>query len=585
MMPMRLTSTIGLPETLMDPAAYADRPESLELRETHISWVFLADAKAYKVKKPVRLPFLDYGTLERRRECCRAELRLNRRFAPDLYREVVALVPRGPHGLAVAAEDDPRAVEYAVVMDRYDESKTLLAGFAHGMTDETDLVAVGAAIAGFHAAAPAEPAGGTGRLTAVIEETLATLAAAGAPPRRLADLTRFCGAALTAFGPELANREAAGLVRDGHGDLRAEHVLLGVDVHAVDGVEFDRDLRIADVGYDLAFLIMDVARRDDDLARALLRGYRAAGGDPGSEALVAFFCAVRALIRTKVDFLRAGQLIGAAADDRTARALELLAVAERFAWRTRLPRVVCVIGLAASGKSTLAEALAASAGRTVLSSDRTRKLRAGIDPYEHAAPSAYGDAESHAVYAELALRAAAAVRREGGAIVDATFRRAGDADAFAATSPTAGGAAWIVCKAPLAVRLERAHARELQASVSDAGPAIIAAEVAVYGTPFLAPAPPVARLDTTQPIAESLARLSDVLDARLQASVPCPQPLHVVPDAVGGWHVQREGEDDALSAHNSATDAERAAVRNARATATPQVLVHDRYDRIHQAKQ
>jgi aminoglycoside phosphotransferase family enzyme/predicted kinase len=582
---MQLTATTRLPEALMDPAVYADRPDSVELRETHISWVFLAADKAYKVKKPIRLPFLDYGTLARRRECCHAELRLNRRFAPDLYREVVALVPSSPGGLVVAAEDDPRAVEYAVVMDRYDASTTLVSRLAHGMTAETDLVVVGAAIAGLHAAAPVEPDAGTERLTAVVEETLATLDAAGAPPRRLAELTRFCLASLAAFGPELVNRAAAGLVRDGHGDLRAEHVLLGVDVQAVDGVEFDRELRIADVGYDLAFLIMDVARRDDDLARALLRGYRAAGGDPGSEALLAFFCAVRALVRAKVDFLRAEQLTGAAADDRTLRALELLAVAERFAWRARLPRVICMAGLAASGKSTVAEALAASSGRTVLSSDRIRKLRAGIDPCEHAAPSAYADAESHAVYAELALRAAGAVRRDGGVIVDATFRRASDADVFAATSPAAAAAAWIVCEAPPAVRLERAEARMFQATVSDAGPAIVAAELAVYGGPFLSPAPPLARLDTTHAMVELLAALSEVLDARLQASVPCPEPLHVRPDHVGGWRVLREGEAHPLSEHNSATAAESAAVRKARATATPQVLVHDRYDRVHQANQ
>ena len=581
--PPTFEHTAGLPDALLDPAAYPDRPESVELRETHISWVFLAGETAYKVKKPVRLPFVDYGTLARRHACCNAELRLNRRFSSGVYRGVVALVPRGPDGLAVASEHDPRAVEYAVAMDRYDESTTLAARLAHGRAVEADLVAVGAAVAGFHAAAPVEPGGSAERLAAVVEETLTTLAAAGAPARRLADLARFCRAALAAFGPELADRAAAGLVRDGHGDLRAEHVLLGADIQAVDGVEFDRDLRVADVGYDLAFLIMDVARRDDDLARALLRGYRAAGGDPGGDALLAFLCAVRALIRAKVDFLRAAQLTGAAADDRTARAIELLTVAERFAWRARLPRLVCVTGLAASGKSTVAEALAAAAGRTVLSSDRIRKLRAGIDPYERAAPSAYGDGESRAVYIELARRASAAARRDGGAIVDATFRRATDADAFAATSPTAAAAAWLVCEAPPAVLLERARAREFHGSISDAGPAIVAAELATYRGPFLAPAPPLARLDTTLPTAALLADLAGVLDARLRASAVSSPPLHVVPDRLGGWHVEREGEDRRLSKHTSLTDAEGAAVREARGTGSPDVVVHDRYDRVHRA--
>jgi aminoglycoside phosphotransferase family enzyme/predicted kinase len=480
--------------------------------------VFLAGETAYKVKKPLQLPFLDYSTLALRRACCHAELRLNRRFAPDLYRAVVALMPRGVGGLEVAPEHAQEAVEYAVVMDRYDESTTLAAHLAHGQAVEADLVAVGAAVAGFHAAAPVEPADGGEPLAAIIEETLATLDAAGAPGWRLAELARFFRAALVAFGPELADRAAAGHVRNGHGDLRAEHVLLGAVIQAVDGVEFDRDLRIADVGYDLAFLIMDVARRDDDLARALVRGYRSAGGDAGSDALLAFLCAVRALIRAKIDFLRAAQLTGTAADDRTARALGLLDVAERFVWRARLPRIVCVAGLSGSGKSTVAEALAEAAGRTVLSSDRIRKQRAGIDSYERAAPSAYDDRESRAVYVELARRASAAAHRDGGVIVDATFRRATDADAFAATSPIAAAAAWVVCEAPPALLLERARARELRGSISDAGPAVVAAELARHRGTFLTPAPPLARLDTTQPVAKLLADLAGALDARLAAT-------------------------------------------------------------------
>jgi predicted kinase len=411
-----------------------------------------------------------------------------------------------------------------------------------------------------------------------------TLSSTGAPARQLADLARFCRAGIAAFWAEIADRAAAGLVRDGHGDLRAEHVLLGTGIQAVDGVEFSRDLRVADVGYDLAFLIMDVARRDDDLARALVRGYRAAGGDPGGDALLDFLCAVRALIRAKVDFLRTAQLTGAAANERAARAIELLTVAERFAWRVRLPRVVCVTGRAASGKSTLAEVLGGAAGRIVLSSDRIRKLRAGIDPHDRAGPRAYGDGESRAVYMELARRAAVAARHDGGAVVDATFRRATDADAFAATSPAAKGAAWLVCEAPRAVRLERARAREFLDSVSDAGPAIVVAELATYRGPFLAPAPPLARLDTTRPVAELLATHASVLDARLQASVAPSAPLHVVPNRVGGWRVEREGEDRPLSEHNSATAAERAAIGNARATGMSEVIVHDRYDRLHRAE-
>src|SRR6266545_7941269 len=110
-----------LPEALLDPLACPHRPDHVDLRETHISWVFLAGQRAYKVKKPIVLPFLDYRTLAPRRALCAEEVRLNRRLAPSVYVGVVALVARGAHGLEVRPECDPGAVEYAVEMRRYDE--------------------------------------------------------------------------------------------------------------------------------------------------------------------------------------------------------------------------------------------------------------------------------------------------------------------------------------------------------------------------------------------------------------------------------------------------------------------------------
>ena len=505
-------ATRQLPEALLDPRAFPHLPDAVELRETHISWVFLAGDKAYKVKKPVRFGFVDYGTVTRRRTLCHAEVDLNARFAPALYHGVVALVPHGPDGLRVAPEHDPRAVEYAVVMRRYDEAATLAARIQHHDVTATDAAAIGGALAELHGIAPVAVSDG---LAAVVAETLETLEASGAPAARIAALARFCHAALKGFAPLLAERAGHECVRDGHGDLRAEHVLPGGRLQLVDAIEFDPGLRIADVGYDLAFLVMDVARTDDDLARAVVRGYRAAGGDPGPDELLAFFCTLRALVRAKVDLLRAAQLDGAAAQERMARGLGLLEVAERFAWRARLPRLVCVAGFAASGKSTVAEALATVSGRPVISSDRLRKLRAGIDPYERAAPSAYGDYESRAVYAELAQRAVRELRDAGGAIVDATFRRNADTDAFAAALPAGVAPRWLVCEAPPAVLIERARERARHDSVSDAGPNIVATELAVHRGRIIPPTVPLARLDTTQLLPELLDDLARTLDERL----------------------------------------------------------------------
>ena len=169
---------------------------------------------------------------------------------------------------------------------------------------------------------------------------------------------------------------------------------------------------------------------------------------------------------------------------------------------------------AASGKSTLAEALAIASGRPVLSSDRTRKLRAGVGQYEYAGARAYGDAESRAVYDELGRRAA---RAGEGVIVDATFRRRSDCDAFAEHVPHAG---WIVCEAPRDVMLDRARLRALRDdSVSDAGPEIVIAELARHGR-IETPAPALVRIETTRPVPELLAELAQALDAGMSEPAP-----------------------------------------------------------------
>jgi aminoglycoside phosphotransferase family enzyme/predicted kinase len=504
----------------MDPAAFPHRPESVQLRETHISWVFLAGDRAYKVKKPVVLAFLDYGTAARRRACCAEEVRVNRRLASSVYHGLVALVPHGPTGLAVAPEHDPRAVEFAVEMRRYDEDATLAAHLRVGRASEGDLAAVGRAIARFHEGlAPNTGGGATDRLGGVIEETLTTLSQAASraiEPARVAALTRFARAALAGLRRELCDREAAGLARDGHGDLRAEHVLLGRPIEFVDAIDFDPSLRVTDVAYDLAFLVMDVARHDERLARALVRGYATGGGGPGDQQLLSFFVVVRALVRAKIDLLRAAELDGDRRDVQLRRALELVEIAERFAWRVRLPRIMCVAGLAASGKSTLAAALGSAASLPVLSSDIVRKAKAGLDPDEHAATTQYARHVSRDVYAALGRAAAVAVREDGGAIVDATFRHPDDMAAFQAAAGTAARAEWIVCHAPPDVLLERARWRAAMGhTTSDADPAVVATQIAHSGGRLAVPRAPLAQLETVRAVPRLLDELAARLDAQL----------------------------------------------------------------------
>ena len=204
-----------LPElvaAMLEPGFYPHSPAGVELRETHISWVFLADDLAYKVKKPLTLPFLDYGSLERRHQMCREEVRLNRRFAPRIYRRVVAVVRDGD-GWALAPEDEPAAVEYAVEMRRVEEHRSIAALISADALERRHVLAVARRVADQHAAAPIAPPGRrrVELLIATLEENIATLRDAGASVldrHRLDSAERFTRAFVTARRERLRDGRA-----------------------------------------------------------------------------------------------------------------------------------------------------------------------------------------------------------------------------------------------------------------------------------------------------------------------------------------------------------------------------------------
>jgi predicted kinase len=328
-------------------------------------------------------------------------------------------------------------------MRRYDEGGTLAAKLERGELKRSEVVALGGVLARFHARARRVAASGMPvlsverRMTENFHELLGVVEQRAEVEWVLA-LERFAHAFLTAHAQMVDARARRGLVREGHGDLRAEHVLLDETLQVVDCVEFDRSLRELDVADDLAFLVMDlVAKGGDRFAGALVQAYTDAGGDPGEDWLVAFYAAYRALVRAKVALLRAVQHPAASSErgHESAVARDLLGLAERFAWQARLPLVIVVCGLPAAGKSHLARALAETSGLPHLSSDVTRKRLAGIRPRQRADDVAYSAEFNRLTYAELGRRAAREASRRGGALVDATFRHRVDRDAFADAFP------------------------------------------------------------------------------------------------------------------------------------------------------
>jgi uncharacterized protein len=486
-----------------------------ELRETHMSWVLLTADRAYKLKKPVHFDFLDLREPDARRRACEEEAQVNRPLAAEIYLGVRLVVARdGGHALG---GDDEDAVDWVVEMRRFDEDATMASAVGRGELRTQDVVATARRIAGFHRATARPDAPDWSRLVAdawlVNLQELGRAARADVEPARVDALTRFAAGVAGRRAEELDARARAGRVVDGHGDLRAEHVVLGDGaVTIVDRLEFDSRLRRVDVADDLAFLVMDLhALGAGGAADALVGAYRDAGGEPGDAALVAAFAVHRALVRAKVGLLRAGQLSGTARTAAREGALRLVALAERLAWTARGPLVLVVAGPPASGKSTVAAALRAAGELPVLSSDVVRKDLLGVAAGDRAPAHAYTPEARQRIYAELGRRAGAA---DGSVVVDATFGDDAQREAFL---DGLGGAArphvrLVVCDAPLEVRVQRARARaQAGGSASDAGPDVVR-RLAGQSSGLPVAAEHRVVIDTTDPAADPAGRVAAWLD-------------------------------------------------------------------------
>jgi hypothetical protein len=470
-----------LTAALSSPDVWPGSPAVVDVVHTHGSVVFLAGDRVLKVKKPVDLGFLDYSTLAAREACCRAEVELNRRLAPEVYLGVVPIVEQDgrPRPWLRGGAPDGAPVEWAVHMVRLPDDATLEARCRRGTLQREHVERVAQRIAAFHAGARRDRDIAAFGRRAVVEsncrenfeqiEPFVGQTISRAVLGRLRDATLD---ELARRGQLIDARADAGIPCDTHGDLRAEHVYLFPerpppgDVVIVDCIEFSDRLRFADPALDLAFLAMDLrAERAPALADALIDAWAAASGDEAARALFPLYAAYRATVRGKVDGLRAFEPEVPAADRERAlaraRGRFLLALRE-LGPRGQAPALVLVTGLPGTGKSVLARELAAR-GFHWLRSDVVRKELAGLAPLERGTAAfgagIYGPEWSDRTYAELLARAEAALFEGGRVVVDATClvpeRRRPFVDA---------AARWcvpihvLVCDAPLELvrsRLER----------------------------------------------------------------------------------------------------------------------------------
>jgi uncharacterized protein len=263
------------------------------------------------------------------------------------------------------------------------------------------------------------------------------------------------------------------------------------------------------------------ARNGERCGRVLVNAYRQAGGDPGDDALIAFYAARRALIRAKVAYVRSAQL-EAGSDERqrgSGRGRALIGLAEGFAWRARLPLAIVVCGVRASGKTSIARELSHASVLTALNSDLTRKRLADIATTQRGTNEVYGPEWNKRTYAELGRNAGRAVADEGGVIVDATFRHRDDREAFAHSFGAVAPLVFVECQAPPAALRARAAKRDRDpARISDAGQSVVERERTSWTALDEVPGNSHVLLRTDRPLEAAVAELTAVLDERLKRS-------------------------------------------------------------------
>lgn len=414
---------------LLAHEAYPHPVTNLRLVETHISWVLLTGSFAYKVKKPANLGFLDFSTLELRHAACLAEQRLNRRFAPELYLDVVAI--RG-HGGAAAIDGAGPVIEYAVKMREFPQAAQLDRLLAAGGLEATEIETFAISIAEFHQAAPREvadePHSPPESIQLSAHDNFVRLLSRTERPthKRLESLalwTRARGETLLGLMNE---RRRAGFVRELHGDLHLSNVArIGGRLLPFDCIEFSEKFRWIDVISDFAFLTMDLHFHGrPDLAYLALNGYLESTGDYAGVPLLRYFEIYRALVRAKVALIRGDTSDGDAQAVQAANLEGYVRVAEH---RSHLegPAMILMHGMSGSGKTWLSHRLMTAMPAVRVRSDVERKRSNAAEPRAASGSTLmqglYSSAELARSYARLAEIATSIIEGGENVIVDAAF--------------------------------------------------------------------------------------------------------------------------------------------------------------------
>jgi len=468
-----------IPEAQRDIFAFLARPEThglhverVEQVHTHISAVFLAGGHVFKLKRAVRLPFVDFTDLETRHQACEDEVRLNRRGAPDLYEGVVS-VTRDAEG-RLAVDGTGEVVDWLVVMRRFEEQNLFSRLLVRGELPRQRAMDLARVVVAYHAGAEVIPcADNAARMIAVARGNRDSMLSVPEvlSQGRAEALTARTVAALNGVAPLLTQRGQTGRVRRCHGDLHLRNICLWNDKPTLfDAIEFSDDFAVIDTLYDLAFLLMDLDQRGfRRLASIVMNHAMEYDPDIGGLAALPVFLSMRAGIRAHINAtMSLGTSDPAHAQELARRASSYMDRA--FAYLAPPgPRLIAVGGLSGSGKSRLAREVAphvgAAPGALVSRTDVLRKRLLGKEPYDHLGPEGYTPEVTRATYAALNTEVRAVLRQGHSVIADGVFAtpaERADIEAVARDMGVPFQGLWL--EAPDEVAMKRIESRRHNAS-------------------------------------------------------------------------------------------------------------------------
>ncbi len=396
----------SLVDALIHPEAYLHATGTIEVVETHISWIFLTESVAYKIKKPLNLGFLDFSTLEKRHHYCNEELRLNQRLCPEIYLSVVPVVRAGDT-FFVDAEGE--IVDYAVKMVRFDRTMELDRMLAQKLLTEQHIDHLASMIARFHTSLPPVPAeSGCGQPDNLVKPMLhnftsmESIALNQTEIDQLEELKAWTIQEHQRLYPLLLQRKIGGFIRQCHGDMHTGNMVLWQNqIFLFDCIEFNEHLSNIDVISDLAFLFMDLDHGGEPrLAWRLLNNYLMETGDYIALPLLLFYALYRAMVRAKVTAIRYAQTSGQAPDQTILEEhRSYIRLAQGYSCPAK-PLLILTYGVSGSGKTTVSSDIAQSLPCIHIRSDIERKRLAGLKPLERSTQSTplYTDEISRQTY-------------------------------------------------------------------------------------------------------------------------------------------------------------------------------------------